>query len=399
MIARMIHPEVFWIGAIDFHRRLFDALIPTPEGTSYNAYLVRGSEKTALIDTVDPGHTEDLFLNLAELGIERIDYVVLNHAEQDHSGSLPDVLARFPNARAVTSHKGKEQLTLLLDVDPERFRVIEDRETLSLGDKTLEFILAPWVHWPETMFTYLRESQVLFSCDFLGSHLASTDLFADNPAEVYEPAKRYYAEIMMPFRKNIQGHLAKLESIALELVAPSHGPVHRRPQWILDAYRDWTSDAVKNEVVIPYVSMHGSTERMVEVFMRALLHRGIAVKPFELTSTDVGKLAMAMVDAATLVLATPTVLFGPHPLALYAAYLAGVLKPKTRFLSLIGSFGWGGKTAEHLTAALKQLQAEVLPPVFIKGAPKNPDYSELEKLAETIRERHAGLGLLHAEKV
>jgi len=393
MIAREIVPGVKWVGAIDFGRRLFDALIPTPEGTSYNAYLVRGAQKTALIDTVEPECKTTLFDNLAAAGVDRLDYVVMNHAEQDHSGSLPDGLARYPMATAVTNAKCKEQLQILLGVAPERIQVIQDRETLDLGGKSLEFIFAPWVHWPETMFTYLREDRVLFSCDFLGSHLATTDLYADDFSAVYEPAKRYYAEIMMPFRKQIQRNLEKLESIPVAIAAPSHGPLHRAPEHIIGAYRDWASDTVRNEGALPYVSMHGSTARMVGAFTSALMKRGITVKPFELTGADAGRLAMALVDAATVVVASPTVLTGAHPLALYAAILANALKPKTRFISVLASFGWGGKAVEQLTGALGQLQAEVIPPVMVKGAPQNPDFGHLDHLADEILARHKSIGI------
>ena len=165
MVVRTITPDCYSIGAFDFDRRLFDALIPLPEGTSYNAYLIRGSQKTALIDTVDPSKELDLVCNLVRLGIDSIDYVIVNHAEQDHSGSLPMVLELFPSAMVVTNEKCKELLIHHLDLDEERFIIIKDRETLSLGNKTLEFLITPWVHWPETMVTFLQEDRILFSCD------------------------------------------------------------------------------------------------------------------------------------------------------------------------------------------------------------------------------------------
>lgn len=392
-MAREICSGVYWVGAIDFSRRLFDALIPTPEGTSYNAYLVRGATHTALIDTVDPILEEELFSHLQDAGIERLDYVVINHAEQDHSGSLPEVLARFPQATIITNDKCKDQLMLLFHIGPERIKTIKDRETVDLGGKTLEFIMAPWVHWPETMFTYLREDRVLFSCDFLGAHVGTSDLFVDDLTAIYEPAKRYYAEIMMPFRNHIKNHLEKLSALAIDVVCPSHGPVHRQPRHIMEAYREWVSDSVRNEVVIPYVSMHGSTEKMVSLFVRALIKRGITVKPFDLTQTDMGKLAVALVDAATVVFATPTVLLGAHPQVVYAAFLANALKPKTRHVSFIGSFGWAGKAVDQLTKLLDQVKAEVIPPLFIKGAPRPADAAAIDAFAEEIHKRHQALGL------
>ena len=182
MTVREVLPDIYWIGAIDWNRRLFDSLIPLPDGTSYNAYLVKGSEKTALIDTVDPAKEFEYVCNLIKLGVEKIDYIIVNHAEQDHSGSLPMAAELFPGATVVTSEKCKDLVVHLLDIPPERCLVVKDRDTISLGNKTLEFIMAPWVHWPETMMTYVREDNVLFSCDLFGSHLATSDLFARDPA-------------------------------------------------------------------------------------------------------------------------------------------------------------------------------------------------------------------------
>ena len=182
MVSREIIPGVLWVGALDFDRRIFDELIPLPSGTSYNAYLIRGSEKTALIDTVDPTKEFDLISNLVKLGIERIDYIVVNHAEQDHAGSLPMVLEFFPDAMVVTNEKCRDLLIALLHLPADKFMVVKDRETLSLGDRTLEFILTPWTHWPETQVTYLREDRILFPCDLFGYHTATSDLYVTEQA-------------------------------------------------------------------------------------------------------------------------------------------------------------------------------------------------------------------------
>ena len=392
---RKLKPNVYSVGAIDWDARLFDRLIPLPDGTSYNSYLVRGSDKTALLDTVDPAKTDVLLGSLADAGVDTIDYVIAHHAEQDHSGSLPDVLLIYPDAKVVTNPKCKQMLIDLLGIDEERFVTVEDGQELSLGDKTLHFVHTPWVHWPDTMSTYVPEDQILFSCDFFGAHLATSSLFVDDEAIVGESAKRYYAEIMMPFRKQIRANLAKLDKLRIEMIAPSHGPVYDKPKLIVDAYKDWASDAVKNEVVVAYVSMHGSTGKMVSHFVEALMERGIKVKQFELASVDIGKLAMALVDAATVVIGSPTVLIGPHPCAAYAAFLANALRPKTRFASIIGSYGWGGKTVEQLTGLMSNLNVEILEPVLAKGDPKEGDFLALERLADEILTKHKEAGIVN----
>ncbi len=392
MKARQIKDNIFWVGAVDWDRRLFDDLIPLPDGTSYNAYLIQGSEKTALIDTVEPEMSHILLSRLENLGVERIDYVIANHAEPDHSGTIPQILAQHPQAQVVCTPKCKKMLIDMELVPEDRFLTVEDGETLSLGNKTLEFIHTPWVHWPETMSTYLQEEKILFSCDFLGSHLASTDLYVTDEGQVYEAAKRYYAEIMMPFRKIIQKNLKKVQEYEISLIAPSHGPIYDRPEFILDAYHDWVHSEPKNIVVLPYVSMHGSTRKMVEYLVDALIEKGVTVKLFNLTVTDIGELAMALVDAATIVIGSPTVLTGAHPGAVYAAYLANILRPKAKFVSIVGSYGWGGKMVQQLAGLIPNLKVEIIDPVVIKGRPKAEDFDALDALATSIAEKHKTLG-------
>jgi len=387
-----IKPGIFSVGAIDWDRRLFDALIPLPDGTSYNSYLIKGSEKTVLIDTVDPTMQHVLLNHLSQLGIEKVDYVVAHHAEQDHSGALPAVLDKYPEAKVVVTPKCRDMLIDLLLIPKDRFITVDDHETLSLGGKTLEFIYCPWVHWPETMVSYLKEDKILFSCDFFGSHLATTDMYANDEAWVYEAARRYFAEIMMPFSLPIQKNLEELKNYAIDLIAPSHGPLYDKPEFIVDAYRSWVFEEPKNIVVLPYISMHGSTRRMVEYLVDALVEKGVTVKQFDLSVTDIGKLAAALVDAATIVIGTPTVLAGPHPNVVYATALANALRPRLRFASIIGSYGWGGKTVEVLSGMIPNLKVEVLEPVISKGFPQEEDFTALDKLAVAIAEKHRECG-------
>lgn len=380
------------MGAVDWDRRLFDSLIPLPDGTSYNSYLITGSEKTALIDTVDPTMEQVLVKHLDELEVKTLDYLIANHAEQDHSGTIPRILEKYPEAKLVCTPRCKGMLIDLLLVAEDRFITVEDRETISLGDKTLEFIHAPWVHWPETMLTYLREEKILFSCDFFGSHLATSNLYVPDGGQVYEAAKRYYAEIMMPFRTNIQKNLEKIKDYPIAIIAPSHGPMYDKPEFIIKANRDWAFGEPKNIVVLPYISMHGSTHKMVSYFVEALTQRSVTVKQFDLTVTDIGKLAMALVDAATIVIGTPTIHAGPHPGAAYAASLANMVRANVKFASIIGSYGWGGKTVEQLVAMIPNLKVELLPTVIVKGYPRDDDFKALDNLAETIAQKHKEKG-------
>ena len=390
MEPRELRPGVYSVGAVDWDRRIFDALIALPEGTSYNSYLVRGSEKTALLDTVDPAMTAVLLDRLR--GVDRIDYIVIQHVEQDHSGSLPEVLARFPEAQVLCSARAVDLLATHLHISGDVVKAVEDGEELSLGDKTLRFVYTPWVHWPETMSTFLVEDQVLFSCDMFGSHLATSDLYGAED-EVYPAAKRYFAEIMMPFGSMIRKNLDKVEPLGAQLIGPSHGPAYSRPQFIIDAYRDWVEGPPHNLVLIPFVTMHGSTALLVDRLAGALIDRGVKVERVDLQGVDLGKLATALVDAATVVAATPTVMTNPHPLMVSALYLANALKPKVRFLSAMVTYGWATSAMERMADLTAGLKAELIEPVIIKGCPTAEDLLKVDVLAEAIAAKHRDAGL------
>jgi flavorubredoxin len=388
MKPEKITDGVYSLRVNHFNRHLFDSLIPLPQGTSYNAYLVEGSEKTALIDSADPEKAGVLFDLLKD--VKKLDYLIAHHAEQDHSGSIPLLLQRYPGAMVVTNPKCKEFLMTHLHLPADKFIEVKDGGTLSLGGKTIEFVYLPWVHWPETMGTYLREEKILFSCDFFGAHLAAGELYAEEHV-VYEPMKRYFAEIMMPFRPNIKTNLEKLSKYELAYIAPSHGPIHRNPKFAVEVYSDWALSEPRNRTLVAYVSMHGSTYMLVNRLVSRLQEHGVCVEKINLDQFDEGRVAMALVDAATVVLGTPTVLAGAHPKVAYAAHLANLLRPKTKFVSVIGSFGWGGRAVETLAGMIPNLKAEVLKPVMVKGMPTEADLLQVDELADTIAARQKGL--------
>ena len=393
-MIRKIAEKVYNVGAIHWERVLFDEIVSTPQGTSYNAYLILGKDKIALIDTVDPETVDQLIANLEELKVDRIDYIVSNHAEQDHSGAIPILLGRYPEAKIVTNAKCKEFEKDLLHLKDENFIVVKEGDTLDLGEKTLKFIMTPWVHWPETMTTFLVEDRIAFTCDFFGSHAATTHTFAEQYDRIYHEAKRYYAEIMMPFRQIITRNIKKIEELEPKIIAPSHGPAYNDPKFIIDAYKEWISEETKNEVLLLYVSMHGSTKKMVDALVDYLGEEGVEVKVRDLIHSDMGEIAIDLVDVTTLVLATPTMLAGPHPNAVYAAYLANALKPKVKFVGIMGSYGWGGRTVNILKSNLGALKVELLEPLLIKGLPNEEDYEKIREFAKKIADKHRKLGVM-----
>ena len=389
-----IKNNIYYCGLNDCDRRIFDELIPLEHGTSYNSYLVKGSEKTAIIDTMYPPKTTEYIKRLVENQIGKVDYIVANHGEQDHSGSIPALLEKYPNAVVLTNPKCAENIKSMLHVPEEKIRVVADGEEISLGDKTLKFIFAPGVHWPDTMFTYIKEDNVICTCDFLGAHYTFSDVFAVESNELYKSAKRYYAEIMMPFRMMCKRYTKMIQDMKVDMILPSHGPVHKNPDYILDAYADWTSDEPKNLVVMPYVSMYNSTKEMIDYLAGKLEEKGIKTFKFDIVDDDLGDLAMELVDAATIAMGTSMVLAGPHPMAVNVAYLAAVLRPKAKFATLLGSYGWGGKLFDVIADLLAPLKLDLVEPLQIKGKPTEDDFKKLDVMVESIYEKHKSIGLV-----
>ena len=388
MKFREIKNNVFYCGLNDRERKIFDELIPLEQGTSYNSYLVKGSEKIALIDTMYPPKSEEYLKNLDENNITKIDYIIANHGEQDHTGTLPELIKKYPEAIIVTNQFCKNNITEMLLIPENRIQVIKNNEEISLGDKTLRFLMAPGVHWPDTMFTYIVEENLLCTCDFLGAHYTFDDIFADDSKELEHSAKRYYAEIMMPFRKMCQKYTQQVKDLKPDMILPSHGPIYKNPEFILDLYEDWSSDEPKNLVVLPYVSMYGSVEEMINYLADKLNKAGIQTIKHDIVSDDLGDLAMAIVDAKTIVLGASMVLCSPHPAAANAAYLVNILNPKAKYASIIGSYGWGGDLVGKLTNMLSNLKVELIEPILIKGKAKPETFQKLDEMARVIIEKH-----------
>ncbi len=374
---------VFYCGLHDKDRKVFDQLVPLPQGTTYNSYIVKGESKTALIDTMYAKLQGQYLKMLASSGVS-IDYIVSNHAEPDHSGSIPELLKIYPEAMVLCSAKCAENLKNMLHVEASRIRVVADAEELDLGGRTLRFIMAPWVHWPDTMFTHIVEDNILFTCDFFGAHYTKADVFADYSADLEESAKRYYSEIMMPFGNFCAKYLAKVRALAPKMLLPSHGPVYDKPEFIENLYEKWTCPTPARKVVIAYVSMYDNSKAMVEYLENALKQKGVEVVCADIMSVDEGDLAMELIDAAGLVFGTSMVLTGPHPKSVYVAYLANILRPKLKFYSVVGSFGWGGKLAEPIDAMFTLTKPQKLDSVIARGKAVAEDFAKLDALAETM---------------
>ena len=390
MGSKEIAPNVFWVGAKHHNRRLFDGLIPLPHGTSYNAYLIVGSKKTALVDTVNPGFEKELLDKISErIDPAKVDYVIMNHAEPDHANAARDVLAVAKNAKLVAGLKGKEAAMMYFDIPEERIMVVDESSVIDLGGKTLKFVDAPWLHWPETIFTYLEEDKILFPCDFFGSHLAVGEFYADEYGNenTLDMAKLYFAEIMMPFRKPGQTAIEKVKKLGPKMIAPSHGMIWREPKIILDEYAKWTSEKFQRKVMIVYVSMWGSTEKMVLALRDALVKKDITVQLFDIPNTEIGHIAKELVDTPVVVVGAPTVLGGVHPVAAYATMLVKALRAPTRYAAVLTSYGWSGGAVKALQGILEGTKIEVLGVVEVKGPPKKAEFDKVTELADRIDEK------------
>lgn len=394
MKFQKIKEDIYFCGLNDNDRKIFDELIPLENGTSYNSYLVKGSEKTAVIDAMYLPFGQDYLKNFDENGVSKVDYIIANHGEQDHTGVLPLMLEKFPEAKIVTNKTCAENLKSMLFIPEDKIIVVQNEEELSLGNKTLKFIFAPNVHWPDTMFTYIEEDNILCTCDFLGAHYTFEDVFATPSEELKRSVKRYYAEIMMPFRVMCKKYLQIIKAMNVDIIMPSHGPIYKDIDYILDLYTEMTKDETKNLVVLPYVSMYGSVKEMIEYLDKNLRTKGVETFKFDIIRGDLGELATAMIDATTIVIGTSMVLAGPHPASVNVAYITDLLKPKAKFASFVGSFGWGGKLFEPFSTMLSKLRLEVIDPVLEKGKATPETYKQLDVMIDSIVEKHKSLGLI-----
>jgi len=382
-----ISENVYWVGVKDWNRRLFDALIPLPKGTSYNSYLIIGENKRALIDTVNPGFEKDWeekisnYVNLAE-----IDYLIMNHAEPDHAGAIPYIMAMSSKAKLVTTIKGAKMAQVFYKVPENRIMAVKDQETIEIGGKTLRFIEAPMLHWPETMFTYIEENKVLFPCDFFGSHIAA-GFYDDEFEDLLIHAQRYWGEIMMPFRVMAQKALEKIRDLKIDVIAPSHGPIHRNPERILEAYRKWADGETRQKATIVYATMWGSTEKMVKSMAETLASEGIEIALYNLAYADIGDVAKDLVDSKAIVLGAPTVLGGAHPLAVYATYLVKALRPPSKYGVVLSSYGWGGGTVKHVQEILGQSKLEIVGALEINGPPTENDIAKIVEIGKVLAKK------------
>lgn len=354
--------NVWWVGAVDPDLRIFDIIMRAEHGTSYNSYIVKGDQAIAVIETVKNGFFEEFLANIKSVvDPTQIKYIILNHMEPDHSGSIGELLKLAPEAKIVVSKTGEHFIKNIVNFEPNLIKV-GDGDQIDLGGKTLQFISAPFLHWPDSMFTYLAEDRILFDCDFLGSHYADPMLFGDLTSDFFNDFKYYYDHIMRPFKRYVLQALEKLEKYPLAIIAPGHGPVIRSniPEYI-KCYRDWsTANPERKRVVVAYVSAYGNTAKLAEKITVGIKQAGAEAEIFNLLETPVADLVDLIEGSKGLAVGSPTIngdaVKPVHDLLSSLATLSLKGKLGTAF----GSYGWSGEAVPNLESRLAAMKFKVI---------------------------------------
>ncbi len=374
---------LYYTGIKDYDRRMFDALVSLPEGTSYNSYLIK-AEKPALIDTVNPGFEKNWLARISEaVDPQDIQYVVMNHSEPDHAGAIPYFLTFNKRARLVASEQGRRLALRFYGVEESRIIVVKDGDTISLGNRRLRFVSAPMLHWPETMFAYLEDASILFTCDFFGFHTAK-GLFDSDFEDIESGAKRYYGEIMLPFSSMGKKAMDKIKNLKIDLICPSHGPVYRNPQRIMTLYNKWVEGRTEEKAVFIYVSMWKNIESMVDRITDKLLANRVKFSRYNFLYSDPSNICADLVDSRAIVFGAPTVLSSMHPLGIYAANLVKMLRPPAKYAVLLSSYGWAESASRHMQDILGKLPLEVIGSKIINGPASEEDLKEVDSLTEKL---------------
>ncbi len=389
-----IAPDIYWVGGVDWDIRNFHGY-STNRGTTYNAYLII-DEKTALVDTVKRPFFDEMMERVRDLiDPSKIDYIVANHVEMDHSGSLPMVLDAAPRARVLCSPQGERGLLRHFN-GLRGLQVVKTGESLRLGRRSLRFHLTPMVHWPDSMATYVPEERLLLPNDAFGQHIASADRFDDGVdwGVLREEAAKYYANIVLPYSEQVAGVLAALSGLDIAAIGPSHGVVWRRRVGdIIAEYSKWSSRKTERMAVIVYDTMWGSTERVARALRAGVESAGVPVRMRSLKTSHISDVMTDVLESRLVLVGSPTLNSGPLPsVAAFLTYMKG-LRPRGRVGMAFGSYGWGGQAAGELEGVMRALGWEVPEPAInIKWVPDEGELASAREAGRRLGERVAERG-------
>lgn len=377
--------DVHWIGALDPSVRIFDDLVPTRNGTTYNAYLVRG-EKRAVVDTVPDEFAEPFMRNLAALVDPRqIDFIVVQHTEVDHAGCLRRLMEAAPQARVLATKPGRLYLQDILNARIE-CSTVEDLESVSLGGRTLRFIPAPFMHWPDTMFTWLPEERLLFSCDAFGTHTCGERMYDDQAGEFAADFHRYYDLIMRPYRDKALAGAMLVRDLDIRMICPGHGPILRtNPGQYVRKYVEWATlpERSKPYVAIFYVSAHGSTRKLAEAMAAGVQRVGVDAEVVHVTEADDARLRRVIEEADGLIFGAPTIVRDLPPPMWRALACLSTVKLRARRAAAFGSYGWSGETVGIIEQRLREMRLPVLESgVRVKFTPDEADLHAAREFGE-----------------
>lgn len=392
--TRKVTDDIHWVGGNDHRLALFENLFPIPRGVSYNAYVIM-DEKTALLDTTDPSVGRIFLDNVAHvLGDRSLDYLVINHMEPDHCSMINKVLHKYPKAQLVTNAKALQMIHQFFDIELEgRTILVNEMDTLELGQHTLQFVMAPMVHWPEAMVTYEQKEKVLFSADAFGTFGAlDGNLFSDEvdfERDWLDDARRYYTNIVGKYGKQVQNLLKKAATLDIQMICPLHGPVWRSDlAYFIDKYDKWSSYTPEDQaVVIMYGSMYGNTEKGANMLAAALGEAGVKdVKMYDISSTDVSVLIGEAFRCSHIVLAAPTYNGGLYPKMENLLSDMKALSLQKRTIALIENGTWAAAAAKLMRRELETMkEMQILDDVVtIKSAVKEETAEAIQQLAGTI---------------
>jgi len=381
-----------WVGVVDWNIRDFHGYV-TKRGSTYNAYLIL-DEKIALVDTVKHAFSDELLRNVCELvDPAKIDYIIVNHVEMDHSSSLPMMVKYAKNATIIASQKGKDAIIEHYGADDFHIETVKTGDELKLGKRTLRFVEAPMLHWPDSMFTYVVEDKILMPNDAFGQHLASSERFDDEVDEhiLMEEAKTYYANILMLLGGLISRKIQEVVQmgIPIDMIAPSHGIIWRKnPSKIIQAYLDWSAGKSQNKVVIVYDTMWGSTDKMARAIAEGVTSQDVDVKLLKLRASDLTEAMTEILDAKAVVVGSPTLNSQMFPtLGQFLTYATG-LRPKDKLWSFFGSYGWGGGAVRGMTETVKKAGFQVYEPgVEVKYVPDAEDLKKCFEFGQQIAQK------------
>lgn len=380
---------IYWVGAIDWNIRDFHGY-STHKGSSYNAYLVAG-KKIALVDTVKAPFFAEMMARIREvMPPEKIDYLIVNHVEMDHSGSMPMLKEALPKVEVLCSPRAESELKLHYG-GTIPLTVVKTGDTLELGGKTLTFVEVPMVHWPDSMVTYVKEDKCLLPNDAFGQHIASTERFDDELGweAILPEAEKYYANIVMPYGPQVLKALDALQGIEIEVIGPSHGIIWRKHiSQIVASYQRWAKGETEKEALIVYDTMWGSTERMAKAIGRGLVEEGVPIKEYRLGVSDKSDIVKEVLKARGMLLGSPTLNNGVFPsVAQFSTYIKG-LRPKGRIAAVFGSYGWGkGATTKALAADLQSAGMEVMEELQVQFVPDGDALNQCEALGRRVAQR------------